>query len=106
MGKGKPGFWARWKKKFRKSKARKIGKKAVEKVQDFPYRETAARSVEAAKDARRRMAIGMVKMRATINRLRNRDKRKIPLFLLTFDEIESMLGEIEGLPDRLPSRQE
>jgi hypothetical protein len=85
----KPSLWQRIKAKFKKKKPL--------------FTEVKVKSHETLKQARIQIAQQIMKARITVKRLRNRDKRKIPIFLLTFDEIEGMLRD---MPLSLPSRKD
>lgn len=85
----KPSLWQRIKSKFQKKKPL--------------FTEVKVKSHQTVKQARIKIAQQIMKARITVKRLRNRDKRKIPIFLLTFDEIEAMLRDI---PIALPSRKD
>ena len=87
---GKPSLWQRNKAKFSRKKPTKL-----------PIEEIKAKSRYAVRQARAQIVAQLAKARTTVRRLRHRDKRKIPIFLLTFDEIEQM---IKDTPLALPSR--
>jgi hypothetical protein len=85
----KPSLWQRIKAKFNRKK------------HGLPIKEIQVKSKETLREIRIQAAKQLWKARVAIRRLRFRDKRKVPIFLLTFDEIEQMLKDT---PLILPSR--
>lgn len=80
----KPSLWARIKAKFQKQNK-------LEEIKE--------KSKATLHEARIQVAKQVWKARVAVRRLRYRDKRKIPIFLLTFEEIEKMMKEtIISLP--------
>lgn len=81
----KQSIWERIKSKFKRDKRTEI----VEKIKKIPT-EVKDKSEEILAETKYQLACQMAKIRIMVKRLRNRDKRKVPLFLLSYAEIEQL----------------